>query len=295
MKRSGIVGACLALGLAGTARAQVIGKVGSIDVTGEQIRAYVGTLGTQEQEAITKDPALLGQVVRLYLARQAVLREARAKRWDQDPAVKAQLDAVRDQALSELYLQAVSQPPAGYPSEAEVAAAYEARKSAYQVPRQYRLAQIFVAAPRGATAEAEAAARGRLEAVQKKLRAKGSDFAAVAREHTEEDGARARGGEIGWLGEAQMVAGVRAAVLSLQKGATSEPVRLDDGWHLVKLLDVREPAVRSLEDVRDSLTSALRTERSRSLRQAYLTKLLEDDPPAINELELRKVMSVRPK
>jgi peptidylprolyl isomerase len=269
----------------------VIARVGGIDVTVEEVRRYLSTLGAQEQSALAKEPALLSQVVRGYLARQAVLREARAKKWDQQPAVMAQLDRGRDQLLAELYLQAVSKPPDAYPSDAEVQAAYEANKAAFEVPRQYRVAQIFIAVPRGAARELEENARRRLEEATRKLRQEGADFAAVARTDSDEREASRSGGESAWLAEEQMVPGIRSAVTSLRKGAVSDPLRLDDGWHLVKLLDSRPVRTRPLAEVREALSARLRAERARANREAYLARLVEQSAPAIDELSLSRVLA----
>jgi parvulin-like peptidyl-prolyl isomerase len=290
--RAAIVAAALLTACSRPASAaDVVARVGGVDVTSDELRAYVETLDPREQAALGKDPALLSQVVRAYLARQAVLKEAHDKKWDQRPSVKAQLDRVRDHALVELYLQSVSRPPDGYPSAAEVQAAYDASKAAFAVPRQFRVAQVFVAAAKGSDAQAEGKARGRLDEIVKKLKRRGADFAAVARAESDETGAASRGGEIGWLSEDQMVPGIRSTVVKLAKDGVSEPIRLDDGWHVVKVLDTRPASTRPLAEVRDAIAARLRAERAKATRQAYLSKLLEQSPPAINELALSRVLA----
>jgi peptidylprolyl isomerase len=233
---------------------------------------------------------MLSQLVRAYLARQAVLKEALTKKWDQRPEVKAQLDRAREQAITELYLQSLSKPPDAYPSEAELQAAYDANKKAFEVSKQYRIAQIFVAVAKQADKETEEKGRKKVDEALKKVKQKGADFGAIARSDSDESAAAERGGEIGWLTEAQMVPGIRASVTSLGSGATSEPVRLDDGWHLIKVLETKPTSTRPLAEVRDALLNQLRADRAQANRQAYLTKLLEQNPPAINELALSKLV-----
>ncbi|HVI95256.1 MAG TPA: hypothetical protein VM753_14685, partial [Anaeromyxobacter sp.] len=131
-----LIAAAVALAILATsgrtaAADEAVARVGGVDVSGAELRAYLDSLGAQEKASIAKDPALLTPVVRSYLARQAVLKEARAKKWDQEPSTKAQLDRLRDQALAELYLDSVSQPPASYPSDAEVQAAYDANQATF--------------------------------------------------------------------------------------------------------------------------------------------------------------------
>ena len=287
-----LIAAAVALAILATsgrtaAADEAVARVGGVDVSGAELRAYLESLGAQDKAAIAKDPALLTPVVRSYLARQAVLKEARAKKWDQEPSTRAQLDRLRDQALAELYLDSVSQPPASYPSDAEVQAAYDANQAAFQVPRQFRIAQIFVAARKGEPGE-DAARKG--VELAKKLERKGADFAALAASESDDKAAGARGGEIGWLAEGQIVPGIRATVTGLAPGAVSAPVRLDDGWHVVKLLETKAAFTRTLAEVRGAVAAQLRAERAKANRQAFLAKLLEQNPPAINELALSKLV-----
>jgi len=271
--------------------AEVIGRMSGIDVSSDEIRAYLVTLAPQDRAVLAKDPAALSQVVRAYLARRAVLKEALAKKWDQQPMIKAQLDRAREQALIELYLDSVSHPPDGFPTDVEVKAAYDANKAAFEVPRQFRLSQIYLVAPTEADKETEAKARKKLDEVVRKLEQKGADFSAIARADSDDKQSGQQGGEIGWLTENQIVPGIRSAVNGLAKDGVSEPIRLDDGWHLIKLLETKPTSTRPLAEVRESIVAQLRAERSRASRQAYLTKLLEQNPPTINELALPKVLA----
>jgi parvulin-like peptidyl-prolyl isomerase len=291
LSRAGLLLAALATaGCSRSAAADVVARVGGTDVTTEELRAYVETLDAPDRSALAKDPALLSQVVRAYLARQAVLKEAQSRKWDQRPEVRSQLDRVHEQALTEIYLQSVSRPADGYPSDAEVRAAYDANRKAFEVPRQWRVAQIFISAGKDVDQKEEEKARSRLEDVQRKLAAKGADFAAIAKGDSDDKEGALRGGEIGWLTEAQMIKGIRSTVAALAKGAVSNPVRLDDGWHILEVLETKEPFTRALQEVREALTARLRAERTKANRQAYLAKLLEQNPPAINELALSKVL-----
>jgi peptidylprolyl isomerase len=287
----GLALAALLLALPGAQgrAAEVVARFGKTEVTIDQLRVYLDTLEPRDRAALSRDPAALSQLVRSFLARQVVLQEARARRWDEQPGVKAQLDRARDEALTDLYLARISQPPDGYPSASEIQQAYDANRVAFEVPKGYRVAQIFVAAPKG-DAAAEEKARKRAEEIARKLRAKGADFSAAARAESEDKESAARGGEIGWLSEGQMVPGIRKVATELAKGWVSEPVQLDDGFHLVKLLDTRPATVRPLAEVREAIAAELRAGRAKLNRQAYLAKLLDQNPPALNELALSKLL-----
>jgi peptidylprolyl isomerase len=228
--------------------------------------------------------------VRALLASRIVLREAVNQKWDQRPDVALQLKRVHDSALTELFLEAMSKPPESYPSETELQAAYDANKSAFLVPRQFRIAQIFIAAPKGADKVVEDKARKKLEDVQRRLKQKPADFAALATTESDEPEAAKHASELPWLPESQIMPDIRTQIAGLAKDAIGEPVRLDDGWHIVKLVDTKAAYTPALSEIRDPLTQRMRAERALLNRRAYLAKLLEQNPAALNELALSKLL-----
>jgi parvulin-like peptidyl-prolyl isomerase len=109
-----------------------------------------------------------------------------------------------------------------------------------------------------------------------------------SRTSSDEQGASGRGSEIGWLTEAQMIPAIRAVVTALPKDLVSDPIRLDDGWHVVKLLDTT-PARRGARGARGRDAQASRADPAQGPRGP----LLEENPPVINELALSKALEKR--
>lgn len=272
----------------------VIARVGAVDVKLEEVKAALARLDPREQEAIAANPALLNQVVRLLLVQRLMLQEALGKKWDEQPQVKAAVERAKETALTESYLQSKSEPPAGYPNESELLAAYESAKPSLAVGRRWKLAQIFIAAPEGLSKAELARSEGKLQEVKQALALKGADFAALAGKLSEESNSAAQGGEIGWMLEAQIQPEIRAAATKLQPGQLSEPVRLADGWHILKCLDLNEPSTPPLEQVRGILVERLRQEKAKANSQAYIAALLQQHPVAINEVTLARALAKQP-
>lgn len=262
---------------------EVVARVGDTEVTADELRNFIGGFSLQEQAAFAKDTALLSQAIRQVLVNRLVLDEAIQKKWEQQPGVAAQLSRIREKALTELYLQSVSTPPGSYPTDQELQKTFDANRSVLIAPRQYQLRQIFVAEPKGGDKAAQAKAKERLDEFQRKL--KDTDFATVA--STGNDAPN--GGDLGWVGEGQLRPEISAHVTGLTKNAMSDPIRLDDGWHIIKLLDTKAAHPLTLAEVRDQLVQQMRTERAASIRRAYLAQLLKQHPPVINELALSKL------
>ncbi|MEM1162862.1 MAG: peptidylprolyl isomerase [Pseudomonadota bacterium] len=80
----------------------------------------------------------------------------------------------------------------------------------------------------------------------------GADFAALAAEHGT-DGTAARGGDLGYFVNEQMVPEFAEAVFAMQPGDISGPVKSPFGWHLIKMDDRRAKPVPPLEEVRDQI------------------------------------------
>jgi parvulin-like peptidyl-prolyl isomerase len=265
------------------AAANVIGHTNGIELTAEEVRAYLSGLNGQQQAAMVQNPALLDQAVKLLLANRLVEQEIATKKWDQQPAVAAHLDQVRRNAAIEFYLQSVSVPPQDFPSDQDLQKVYDANRQAFVIPRQFQLQQIFIALPAGGN---EADAKKRLDQVESKLKAPGADFAAIAKS----DNDAKDGGNAGWIAENQLRSDLKASIVGLAKDGVSEPIRLDDGWHIAKLVDTKASYTAALADVRPQLVQRLRAEKAVELRRAYVAELLTKNPPEVNEAALSSLV-----
>ena len=125
---------------------------------------------------------------------------------------------------------------------------------------RYRLGHILIAVPDGASSEEIDEARERAERLLEELRA-GADFANMAVTHS--DGQKAlEGGDLGWRLASDFPTMLADAVLRLETGDVSEPVRSASGFHLVKLVDkqgsqrqmIRQTLARHILITLDALT-----------------------------------------
>jgi len=254
-------------------------NVASFAQAGASEPESLSKLNPAEQAELKSDPALLRQYLQLAHAQQLLLGEARKAKWEERPEVKVKLERAREKALAESWLQSIADPPPEFPSEDELKAAWEERKASFATPRQYRLAQIFIASPKGANKGAVQKAEAKLAAVKKRLAFYKEDFATIARSDSEDKATAAAGGEIGWLSDAQIQPELRAAVTRLLQHEVSPPLRLNDGWHLLKCLDKRKARMPALEEVRPALVKQLRAEKAKANSEAYVAELLRAHPP----------------
>jgi peptidyl-prolyl cis-trans isomerase D len=100
--------------------------------------------------------------------------------------------------------------------------------------------------------------RAKAEKVLKRVKS-GEDFAALAREYSEDPGSASQGGYLGPFQRGQMVAEFEQAAFTLEPGTISELVKTTYGYHIIKVLNRETP---SLEDNRDSLMETVRSRKA---------------------------------
>jgi len=103
--------------------------------------------------------------------------------------------------------------------------------------RDYRIAQILIALPEGASPPQIEEAKRKAEEVLAQLR-QGADFGQMAIRVSASQQAL-EGGEIGWRSVEQLPTVFSTVVPRLRPGQVSDLIRSPNGFHIVKLLDVR--------------------------------------------------------
>lgn len=141
-------------------------------------------------------------------------------------------------------------------ADEELRAYYEAHPEEFTREEQVRARHILLRTDKRSVEEARAGiaeARRRIEG--------GEDFAAVAREVSEDPGSAARGGDLGFFGRGRMVPAFEEAAFSAQPGELVGPVESDFGVHLLEVTERREGGRVPFEEAREPVRGRLASER----------------------------------
>lgn len=117
-------------------------------------------------------------------------------------------------------------------------------------------------------------AKSTLEDISKRLQA-GEDFAALAKEFSQDPGSASEGGDLGFAGRDVYDPAFEEALYALQEGQVSEPVQTEFGWHLIKLLGVQSPEIPSFDSMKPELVRELKAQQVEQ-RFVEASKQLED-------------------
>lgn len=144
--------------------------------------------------------------------------------------------------------------------EAEIAAFYQQNLSQYQTPAQVRASHILFKLE----GKDEKTVQALAEDVLKKAKAPNADFAALARQYSEDDTNNMNGGDLDYFGRGRMVAEFEQAAFGMKAGEISGLVKTAFGIHIIKLVDNQPEQTRPLADVRAELEDQLKWQKAQA-------------------------------
>jgi peptidyl-prolyl cis-trans isomerase C len=133
---------------------------------------------------------------------------------------------------------------------------YVKNPAAFQQGERVKASHILVRLQANADAAEREKALVKATAILVDVKA-GKDFAALAKQHSDDPGSGANGGDLGFFERGQMVPPFEQAAFSLQVGQTSELVQSDFGYHIIRVTDRQPARAQPLADVRDDIEQYL--------------------------------------
>jgi peptidyl-prolyl cis-trans isomerase D len=143
---------------------------------------------------------------------------------------------------------------------------YQQNLQQYSTPEQVRASHILLKTE----GKDDAAVKAQAEAILKQVKA-GADFAELAKKVSEDEASAKAGGDLDYFGRGRMVKEFEDVAFSLAPGSVSELVKTQFGYHIIKVVDKKPAATRSLEEVRQQIAEQLAYERA----QTQVTQLAD--------------------
>lgn len=151
-------------------------------------------------------------------------------------------------------------------SQAEARAWYDQNLATFTTPAQVTFRELLLVA---ADATALAARRGEAEALL--AAARSGDFAALVTEKSEAP-SKASGGKVGPIDPNDVKEALRGALTTTPVGEIAL-VSSDAGWHLLRIEDRQDRAVKPFAEVQTECEEAVRREKSEPALAEYIAKL----------------------
>jgi peptidyl-prolyl cis-trans isomerase C len=163
-------------------------------------------------------------------------------------------------------------------SDAEINTFYTNNPSKFEEPEMVRASHILISTRDASGNELpddqKALKKKQIDELLKRARA-GEDFAALARQYSEDPGSKDNGGEYKFP-RGQMVAEFEAAAFALKPGEISDVVTTQFGYHIIKLSEKIPARTVPLSEASPVIKAALEQRDAAKMLPGYIDKLESD-------------------
>jgi peptidyl-prolyl cis-trans isomerase C len=226
-------------------------------VAKSQLAQSQGQQGQPGQQPLQDSPEFRNNLREILITREILFQEAVKRKLDKNPDYQTQLDLAKQQIILAVLIEDLSKKLT--PAEADVRKEYERVKTERggEIGKQYKSRHILV--------KEEADAKQIIADLDA-----GGDFAAIAKEKSEDTGTKESGGELDWSEAQSYVQPFGEALKALKKGErTKEPVKTSYGYHIIELEDVKSVAFPEFDQVKPQIQQQLATK----VRDDYIADL----------------------
>ena len=150
---------------------------------------------------------------------------------------------------------------------------YDENIKQFSSPEQVRASHILVKTE-GMDDAGKAAARTKIDGLLKQAR-NGSDFAAMAKAHSDDPGSKDTGGEYTFP-KGRMVPAFEEAAFSIKVGEVSDVVETQFGYHIIKFSEKIAAVTKSFDEVKDAIKMNLEQTSRGTFSREFIEKLKTD-------------------
>ncbi|MEH6943542.1 peptidylprolyl isomerase [Bacillus sp. JJ722] len=134
------------------------------------------------------------------------------------------------------------------------------------------------------------------EKTAKEVKAKldaGEKFEDLAKTYSTDPGSKEQGGDLGWFGPGKMVPEFETAAYALEKGQISEPVKTQNGFHIIEVTDKKEK--KPFEEMKEQITYDLKVSKLDAEKvQKVMEKEMKDAKVEIKDKDLKDALNLSP-
>jgi peptidyl-prolyl cis-trans isomerase C len=156
-------------------------------------------------------------------------------------------------------------------TDAEVKEFYDKNPERFKRPDTVRASHILLRIDPNADEATKKQTRGKIDDILKRAKS-GDDFAALAKQHSE-DGSAANGGDLGYFPKERMVPAFADVAFALKPGEISDVVATQFGVHIIKVTDRKPAGAVPLEEVSPRVKQYLSEQKKQQQAQAFIAGL----------------------
>ena len=237
---------------------KILATVGGMNITSADVDEFIYSLGQRGQSYNTPEGRAI--VLNQLIDSKLLLLDAKRNLMEGEAEFRAQLAKLKDNLLVN-YAAEKAVASVGTVSDADVEKFYNENPEKFAQGESVNASHILVDTEDKAREVYDEIASGKIS------------FEDAAKKYSSCP-SNERGGSLGDFTRGQMVPEFDSAVFSMNVGeVTSEPVKTQFGYHLIKLNSKNEASVAPLAEVREGIRGMLISERQRKAYESKINQL----------------------
>jgi peptidyl-prolyl cis-trans isomerase SurA len=156
-------------------------------------------------------------------------------------------------------------------SERKITKYYHKNQKDFWEPSKARVRHILILTDEGLSANKKKEKYLLVKRIHRKIKG-GSDFAAAAKEYSEDISA-SEGGDVGFVEKGKMVSEFENAVYRMKEGEISDIVETEYGYHIIKVDKVLAGRTLPLKDVKGKIKLILSSKKQNSAYKEWMNEL----------------------
>ncbi|MEW5744399.1 MAG: peptidylprolyl isomerase [Nitrospirota bacterium] len=250
-----------------------VAKVGGTTITTEDVKAEMASLPPMAQQFFM-GPGGAERFVEELTKKELLYLEAKKRGLDKDKEFQRKVEEFKKITLINQLLEKEIEASANI-TEKDIKEFYDSHKEDFILSSQVTIGQILV--------KTEDDAKKVYDRIQK-----GEDFGKVAAEMSADKASAKDGGKLGTFKKGDLSPELEDAVFRLKRGEVSMPIRLKDGIHILKVLDLKGSTVE-FEKVKGLISQRLVAERQKNSFDTFIENLKKTYKVDINKEAAQKL------
>jgi peptidyl-prolyl cis-trans isomerase C len=213
-------------------------------------------------------------ILNSWIDRKLVDHEALSRHYENSPDLNKMIYRYEDQLLKNTFIRRIIIPRVII-SDETLEDYYSKHQNSFIKPATYRIQQITVK-----TMDEAGDVLSNLQ--------DGADFSWVAKRRST-DPAGSKGGDVGWLTEAELPEPLREIIVTLKPGDISPVIKIDSQYRIIRLREKTEEDVEEFIKVKGDVYRACYAEQIDNLYNEYVNTLKKEAKIEIYEYEIRSL------
>ena len=237
-------------------KGEVLVEVNGSTITSEDLTQQIEMLPPQVK-AFAQTPQGRRELLDSLVAQQLVFEEAKKAGIENSQEYKERLADIQKRLMVESYVKKTLAEKVKI-EDAELRKFYDENKEKFKAGNPIKASHILV--------KDEKLAQDIFAQLKK-----GGNFEELAKKYST-DGAKEKGGDLGWFSKDAMIPEFYAAAEKLKEGEVSNIVKTQFGFHIIKLTGKRAAGILPFEEIKEQLKEMLLPQK----QQEYFNKMKTD-------------------